>query len=393
MTHYENKNETPNETVTSRDFKDFDDMDLKTTLLRGIYGYGFVKPSIIQQKAIKLVEGTRDLIAQSQSGTGKTGAMSIGLLQKLDPDKGTQFLILAPTRELADQFRKTVLCLSEYMDITCESFVGGRNMRDDIVTLKKRPHIVVGTPGRINHLISEGYLDTSTLRSLVIDEADEMLSIGFKETLYEIFKHLPDDIQVVLFSATFTPECLELTEKFMRNPIKLLLTKEKITLEGIKQFYVHVETEDNKFSTLVDLYKHVTLGQTVIFCKAKKKVDVLEQMLVKAGFTVSAIHGDMEQHDREKLIKDFYGGKSRVILSTDLLARGIDAHHVSVVINYDLPIEKETYIHRIGRCARFGRKGVAINFLTNKDMAQKEEIEKYYNTRIEELPEDIKEYL
>jgi translation initiation factor 4A len=393
MTNYEQTHETPIDTVTQGSFNDFDDMGLKTPLLRGIYGYGFVKPSVIQQKAIKLVEGSRDLIAQSQSGTGKTGAMTIGLLQKLDPTGGTQFLILAPTRELADQFRKIVLCIGEYMDIQCESFVGGRSVREDIAALKRKPHIVVGTPGRIMHMISEGYLETANLKSLVIDEADEMLSIGFKEVLYEIFKHLPDDIQVILFSATFTDECFEVANKFMRDPLKLLLTKDKITLEGIKQFYIQVNSDEHKYPTLVDLYKSVTLGQTVIFCRSKAKVDSLNDLLTKDGFSVSAIHGDMEQKDRQVLINNFYSGKARVIIATDLLARGIDAHHVSVVINYDLPKEKETYIHRIGRSARFGRKGVAINFLTVKDMRSMEEIESYYNTVVEELPTDFSKFM
>lgn len=386
-------NETANEIVTLVEYKDFDDMGLKFELLRGIYGYGFQKPSMIQQKAIKIVSGERDLIAQAQSGSGKTGAMCIGILNKLELNGDVQFLVLAPTRELAKQITLIVRILGEYLNVKAECFVGGNSISFDIQALKGRPHIVVGTPGRLLDLIEKGYLKLNHCKTLIIDEADKMLEIGFKETLHEVFRHLPETVQACLFSATFEDEVLELTKKFMRDPVQILLNKEKVALEAIRQFYVEVDTEEQKFETLIDLYKSVTMGQTVIFCKSKGGVERLNQQLCKSGFTVSAIHGEMEQSEREKLINAFYNGDSRLIIATDLLARGIDAHHVSVVINFDLPLDTATYVHRIGRAARFGRKGVTLNLVTKRDFKFMSEVESQYKCQIEQLPEDFQSYL
>lgn len=297
--------------------------------------------------------------------------------------------MLAPTRELAQQIHKVVLAIGEHLKVRSYCCVGGTNVKDDILSLKDGVHIVVGTPGRVQHMISEGYLSTKNLKMLVIDEADEMLSRGFKDQIYDIFKQLPEEIRVFLFSATMPNDVLEITEKFMRNPIKILVTKEALTLEGIRQFYVVVEKDEYKYETLSDLYKTFTITQCVIFCNSKKRVDTLAYQLTKAGFTVSSIHGDMESDYREKLMKDFRAGTSRVLITTDLLARGIDVHHVSLVINYDLPRLRESYIHRIGRSGRYGRKGVAINFVTQSDLKDLKELEKFYNTTIEEMPENI----
>lgn len=232
-------------------------------------------------------------------------------------------------------------------------------------------------------------MNPDTIKMLVIDEADEMLSHGFKEQIYAIFKCLPEDMQVCLFSATMPPEVLEITQKFMRDPIRILVKKEELTLEGIKQFYVAVQQEDWKLETLCDLYKTLTITQCVIFCKSKQKVEWLAKAMNERNFTVSAMHGDMKPDQRELIMKEFRSGSSRVLITTDLLARGIDVHHVSLVINYDLPRHKENYLHRIGRSGRYGRKGVAINFVSRDDVRIMREIERFYNTQIEEMPEDV----
>jgi len=223
----------------------------------------------------------------------------------------------------------------------------------------------------------------------VLDEADEMLSRGFKDQIYDIFQFLPEKVQVCLFSATMPREILDISEKFMRNPIKILVQKDELTLEGIKQFYIHVEKEDWKFDTLCDLYETLTITQAIIYCNFKRKVDTLTDKMAQRDFTVSSMHGDMTGGERDVIMKEFRSGSSRVLITTDLLARGIDVQSVSLVINYDLPKNRESYIHRIGRSGRFGRKGVAINFVTDDDIRAMRELEAFYNTQIEEMPMNV----
>ena len=222
-----------------------------------------------------------------------------------------------------------------------------------------------------------------------LDEADEMLSRGFKDQMYEVFQLLPQDTQVVLLSATMPEDVLAVTKKFMRDPVRILVKRDELTLEGIKQFYIGVEKEEWKFETLTDLYETVTITQAVIFCNTRRKVDWLTEQLHSQEFTVSAMHGDMDQQQREVIMREFRSGSSRVLITTDLLARGIDVQQVSLVINYDMPANRENYIHRIGRGGRFGRKGVAINFVTEDDVRMLRDIEQFYNTHIEEMPMNV----
>jgi translation initiation factor 4A len=368
----------------------FDNMGLKAELLRGIYAYGFERPSAIQQRAIIPVIKGHDVIAQAQSGTGKTATFSVSILEKLDPAiKGTQALILANTRELALQIHKVVVALGDYLNITSLPCVGGTNVREDMTKLRDGVQIVVGTPGRIFDMINRGALRTDSIKIMCLDEADEMLSQGFKDQIYEIFQRLPHDTQVALFSATMPAEVLEVTKKFMREPVRILVKRDELTLEGIKQFYIAVEKEDWKLDTLCDLYETITITQAVIFCNTRRKVDFLTEKMHEREFTVSAMHGDMDQKQREVLMKEFRTGSTRVLITTDLLARGIDVQQVSLVINYDLPTNRENYIHRIGRGGRFGRKGVAINFVTTNDVAMLRDIEQFYNTQIDEMPLNV----
>ncbi|OXA43347.1 eukaryotic initiation factor 4A-I isoform X1 [Folsomia candida] len=368
----------------------FDEMDLNQKLLRGIYAYGFEKPSAIQQRAIIPCISGRDAIAQAQSGTGKTATFSIAILQQIDPDvPHCQALILAPTRELAQQIQKVVIALGDYLNVSCHACIGGTNVRDDQRKLESGVQIVVGTPGRVYDMINRRSFRTDHIKMFVLDEADEMLSRGFKDQIYKVFKTMNGDTQVILLSATMPPEVLEVTTKFMRDPVTILVKKEELTLEGIKQFYVNVEKEEWKLDTLSDLYDTLSITQAVIFCNTRRKVDWLTGRMREKEHTVSAMHGDMDQKDREIIMKEFRSGSSRVLITTDLLARGIDVQQVSLVINYDLPTNRENYIHRIGRGGRFGRKGVAINFVTDEDHRTLKDIEEFYNTQIIEMPSNV----
>eukprot|EP00004_Rigifila_ramosa_P018421 TRINITY_DN4582_c0_g1_i1.p1 TRINITY_DN4582_c0_g1~~TRINITY_DN4582_c0_g1_i1.p1 ORF type:complete len:412 (+),score=112.26 TRINITY_DN4582_c0_g1_i1:35-1237(+) len=372
----------------------FDGMKLKENLLRGIYAYGFEKPSAIQQRAIMPIISTRDVIAQAQSGTGKTATFAISILQSIDTGLlECQALVLAPTRELAIQIQKVVSALGDYMGARCHACVGGTNVRADMDKLQEGVHIVVGTPGRVYDMINRRALRVDNLKMFVLDEADEMLSRGFKDQIYDVFKFLPAKVQVVLLSATMPTEVLEVTQKFMRDPIRILVKKDELTLEGIRQFYVAVDKEEWKFDTLCDLYATLKIAQAVIFCNTRRKVDDLTQKMKSKEFTISAMHGEMDQKERETIMAQFRTGESRVLITTDLLARGIDVQQVSLVINYDLPTNRENYIHRIGRGGRFGRKGVAINFITSEDTQPMRDIEKFYNTQIEEMPMNIADLL
>jgi len=371
-------------------FESFDDYDLEENLLRGIYSYGFEKPSAIQQRGIKPILDGRDTIGQAQSGTGKTATFVIGTLQRIDFGlNACQALILAPTRELANHIQKVALALGDYLKVKCHACIGGTAVRDDIDKLRSGQHLVVGTPGRVYDMIGKTHLKVDQLVTFVLDEADEMLSRGFKDQIYDIFRTMPPNIQVCLFSATMAPDILELTSKFMRDAVRILVKKDELTLEGIRQFYVAIEKEDWKLETLCDLYETLTITQAIIYCNTRRKVDFLQKSLSGRDFTVSTMHAELDQKERDLVMREFRSGSSRVLISTDLLARGIDVQQVSLVINYDLPQCMENYLHRIGRSGRFGRKGVAINFVTNNDVRAMKDIEKFYHTQIEEMPMDI----
>jgi len=368
----------------------FDDMDLEDDLLRGIYARGYEKPSHIQQQGIiPLIKG-HDTIAQAQSGTGKTATFSIASLQRVDPEKQVcQILILSPTRELAKQTHEVICSLGAYMKVQIHVSVGGTRVRDDIEILRRGVHIVVGTPGRVYDMIGRNALILENLRMFVLDEADEMLSRGFKEQIYDVFQYLPQEVQVCLTSATMPTEILNMSKKFMINPIRILVKKEAVTLDGIRQYYVRVEREDWKLETLCDLYENLNITQAIIYCNTKNKTEWLRDKMNQRDFTVSCMHGQMEWNQRQEVMKEFRVGSSRVLITTDLMARGIDVPGVSLVINYDLPLNRENYIHRIGRSGRYGKKGVAINFVTQEDVGTLRALEQFYRTEVEEMPMDV----
>uniref|UniRef100_A0A7S3R1Q8 RNA helicase n=1 Tax=Dunaliella tertiolecta TaxID=3047 RepID=A0A7S3R1Q8_DUNTE len=372
----------------------FDNMGLKEELLRGLYAYGFEKPSAIQQRAVLPIVMGRDVIAQAQSGTGKSALIAITTCQMMDITlREVQTLILSPTRELAQQTEKVILAIGEFMNVQAHACIGGKSLGEDIRKLENGVHAVSGTPGRVFDMIKRKTLRTRHIKTLILDEADEMLAKNFKDQIYDIYRYLPPECQVVIVSATLPTEVLEITQKFMTDPIRVLVKRDELTLEGIKQFFVAVEREEWKFDTLCDLYDTLTITQAVIFCNTKRKVDWLTEKMRQNNFTVASMHGDMVQKERDAIMQEFRSGAARVLITTDVWARGLDVQQVSLVINYDLPNNRELYIHRIGRSGRFGRKGVSINFVRNDDIRILRDIEQYYSTQIDEMPMNVAELI
>ena len=368
----------------------FDVLNIKENLLRGVFSYGFEKPSLIQHKAIPVLISGKDIIAQAQSGTGKTGAFSIGSLNNVDEEvKDTQIIILSPTRELAHQTFTVIKELSSYTGISLCKVVGGTSVQEGIHDLRKNPQVIIGTPGRVLDMIQKNHIFTEKIKTFIIDEADEMLSQGFQELIYSLFKFIPKTTQVGLFSATFPDELVELSNNFMNNPEQILVNKESLTLEGISQYYINVKHNNWKYDVLTDIYNTINIAQCIIYINSKNKLEEIYNELHKDNFPVGMIHGNLMTNERESIMNKFRQGEIRILLSTDLLSRGIDVQQLSLVINYDLPMEKETYIHRIGRSGRYGRKGVAINFVTDRDMFNLTELQEFYNTKIDEMPQNI----
>ncbi|XP_058774652.1 eukaryotic initiation factor 4A-3-like [Vicia villosa] len=365
----------------------FEEMITKDDLLRGIYQYGFEKPSPIQQRAVLPIVQGRDVIAQAQSGTGKTSMIALTVCQVVDTSvRELQALIVSPTRELASQTEKVILAIGDFLNIQVHACIGGKSVGEDIRKLEHGVHVVSGTPGRVCDMIKRRTLRTGAIKLLVLDESDEMLSRGFKDQIYDVYRYLPPNLQVVLISATLPHEVLEMTNKFMTDPVRILVKRDELTLERIKQYFVEVEKEEWKFDTLCDLYDRLTIAQAVIFCNTKRKVDWLTKEMCNNNFTVSSMHGDMPQRERDAIMEEFRTGTTRLLITTDVWARGLDVQQVSLVINYDLPNNRELYIHRIGRSGRFGRKGVAINFVKSDDTKILRDIEQYYSTQIDDLP-------
>ncbi|KAG0300764.1 translation initiation factor eIF4A [Dissophora globulifera] len=373
----------------NEDVKNFDSMNLSPELLRGIYAYGLVLPTPLQQRAIMPTISKHDITVIAYRSEETTALFSISALQRIDTSiLQCQALILTSTRELAQQTQKVVLALGDFMRVRCHSCIGGTSVREDMKCLSEGPHVVVGTPDRVFDMINRGALRTDNIKMFILDDADEVLSQGFKSQTYGVFQLLPRGTQVVLISTTVPVEVVEAAKKLIGSPIRILVEKDELNLEGTKQFYVAVENEEWKLDTLCDLYETVTITQAVIFCNTRRKVDWLTEKLTAREFTVSAIHSDMEQGQREAMMKKFRSGSSRVLIATDQLAHAIDVRQVSVIINYDLPINKENYIRRI-LGGRSGCKGVAINFVTADDTSMLREIERFYAIDILEMPMNV----
>jgi translation initiation factor 4A len=370
----------------------WDELEIKPNILRGIFAYGFEKPSPIQQRAIKPVIQGRDVIAQAQSGTGKTATFSISALQCVNiAESTTQVLILSPTRELSTQTSKVISNLGSFIDgLKIQTIFGGSAIEEgSSFSARNVPHIICGCPGRVNDMMRRERITSKSIKLIILDEADEMLSAGFKEQVYNILQHLNSNVQVCLFSATLPDEISNIIEKIMRNPIKISVKREQLTLEGISQYYIAVNDDREKYITLKNIFSFITLSHTIIYCNSIKRVQDLYEAMREDGFPVCQIHSNMDKSERDKAFNDFRNGTSRVLISSNVTARGIDIQQVSVVINFDLPNCVHNYLHRIGRSGRWGRKGVGINFITRRDITQIKKIEQHYSTQINEIPTEL----
>jgi translation initiation factor 4A len=377
---------------SSYEINSWDDLDSDPNILRGIYSSGFERPSPIQKRAIKPIILGKDIIAQAQSGTGKTAAFGIGALSIINVlDNFTQVLILSPTKELAKQTSSVIKQLGSMMNgLKVQTMYGGSPYEElNNFSDKNTPHIVCGCPGRVYDLMRREKIVSKKIKLVILDEADEMLSSGFKEQVYNIFQHFNNDIQVALFSATLPNNIFPIINKIMRNPVKICVKAEQLTLEGISQFYVAVDDDRQKYETLKHIYKYVSVSQCIIYCNSIKRVADLYDAMKEDDFPVCCIHSNMDKVERENSFKEFKNGKSRVLISSNVTARGIDIQQVSIVINFDIPKDIHTYLHRIGRSGRWGRKGVGINFITRRDIGKIKEIEGYYACEIKEMPIDL----
>lgn len=391
----------PSKTYLMHEYKSFDDMGINDQILRGIYSFGFEKPSPVQEKAIVPMMAGYDLLAQAQSGTGKTGTFVIGGISRIDPSKNeVQMVVISPTRELAEQTAAVAKGIGTYIGIRTHTATGGPPVNSDIDVISQSkmkpphvPHVLLVTPGRFYDLLNRKVLSPNTIRVLVLDEADQMLEARFREQVHCILSlGWPTTTQVALLSATMTPDVVAVAKSLLRDPVEILLEPEEVSLEGIKQWFVEVPREDHKLDTLCDLYDHLSIQQATIFVNTRQKAEWLADQMKRRGFDLNYIHGDMDVADRKFRMTEFRDGKCRVLISTDLLARGIDVQQISIVINYELPLQRENYIHRIGRSGRFGRKGASINLITERERRAQDEIETYYEKKILPLPLNLEIY-
>ena len=372
--------------------ENWDDFNFDESLLRSIYGHGFEKPSQIQKMAILPIMEKRDVIAQAPSGMGKTGAFTIGTLHRLDlTSKTTQALIIAPTHELVRQISGVVSSLSNQMDgIVIKTLVGGTSVVDDASDLRSNvPHVIIGSVGRVCDMIRRKHIRTKDITMFILDEADEMLSGGFLENIYQVFHTMSNNLQVAIFSATMPTEMLELTKRFMRNPVKITMEAEKLNLDGIKQYYIALHDDSTKFDTLKDIFNELSLNQTIVYVNSVNRVIDLYEAMRKENHSVCCIHSSMTTNERKQAMSEFKSGSFRVLISSNVTSRGIDIQQVSVVVNFDIPRCVHNYLHRIGRSGRWGRKGLAINFVTKEDIGAIKAIENHYQSTIEELPQNF----
>lgn len=356
--------------------------------MKGIHGAGFERPSPIQEETIPVALTSRDILARAKNGTGKTAAFLIPTLEKIDAkNPKTQALILVPTRELALQTSQVCKTLGKFLGINVMVTTGGTGLKDDIIRLNEAVHIMVGTPGRIADLARKEVLDLKECVTVVMDEADKLLSPEFTPTIEELLNFLSNDRQVMLFSATFPIIVKSFKDKHMRNPYEINLMDE-LTLRGITQYYCFVE-EKQKVHCLNTLFSKLQINQSIIFCNSTNRVELLAKKITELGYSCFYSHAKMMQQNRNRVFHDFRNGVCRNLVCSDLLTRGIDIQAVNVVINFDFPKNAETYLHRIGRSGRYGHLGIAINLINWDDRFNLYKIEQELGTEIEAIPQSI----
>lgn len=361
---------------------DFSNLELSGEILKALDKLGYKTPSDVQKKVIPVALEDRDIIVKSQTGSGKTGAFGIPICEKIEIEKrAPQVLVLTPTRELAVQVKEDISNIGRFKRIRCAAVFGKQPMDVQIRELKQRIHVIVGTPGRTLDHIERGTIDLGEIKYLIIDEADEMLNMGFIDQVEAIIKTLPSDRVTMLFSATMPEEIERLSNQYIINPIKIEINPKNLTTEKVQQFHYDVE-ENKKFSLLNELIYTERPESCIIFCSTKDRVDSLTQKMKNNGYLCSGLHGGMEQKDRLDTIGSFKRGEFHFLVATDVAARGIHIEDITHVINYDVPVEKESYVHRIGRTGRAGNKGIAITFVAPYEHKLFNSIEEYINHEI-----------
>jgi len=372
--------------VTDTKGNEFEDFCLKRELLMGIFEKGWEKPSPIQEASIPIALSGRDILARAKNGTGKTGAYTIPLLEQIDTSKDViQGMIIVPTRELALQTSQIAIEVSKHLGIKVMVTTGGTNLKDDIMRIYEKVHLVVATPGRILDLMEKQVANMSKCKMLVLDEADKLLSQDFKGMLDRVISHLPRERQILLYSATFPLTVETFMRKHLKDPYEINLMDE-LTLKGITQYYAFVQ-ERQKVHCLNTLFSKLQINQSIIFCNSTQRVELLAKKITELGYSCYYIHAKMAQAHRNRVFHDFRAGLCRNLVCSDLV--GIDIQAVNVVINFDFPKMAETYLHRIGRSGRFGHLGVAINLITYDDRFALHRIEQELGTEIRPIPRDI----
>lgn len=366
----------------------FADFDLHPQLAQTVADLGYTTPTPIQQAAIPLLLAGRDLIGQAQTGTGKTAAFGLPLLQRMrGRHRGVQGLVLAPTRELALQVADALQSYGQGLGITVLAVFGGQSYQQQIRTLRQGVDVVVATPGRLLDLTRQGSLDLATVHSVVLDEADEMLSMGFVEDIEQILEQIPEERQTMLFSATISKRVMELSARYLRDPEQVRITPKQLTGATIEQRYYLVNPQE-KVAALTRLFEMETIDSAIIFVRTRIGTGELANQLTSRGFAAEALNGDLSQDARIQVLNRYRNGQVRVLVATDVAARGLDIDDISHVFNFDLPDDPEVYVHRVGRTGRAGREGIAISLLTPKDRWQLRRIEELTRFKLEraELP-------
>ncbi len=369
--------------ILRADVLKFEDLNLSEKLKRALKDIGYIETTEIQKQSIPYILKGRDLIGQSQTGTGKTASFGLPMIEKIDSEnRKTQAIILCPTRELAVQVTQELRkYLKYYESIKCMAIYGGESIERQTLGLKKGVQIIVGTPGRVMDHMRRRTIKLNQVKMVILDEADEMLNIGFEEDIETILKDIPENRQTILFSATMNKRIMGITKKYLTNPKNIKIKAEELTVEKIKQEAIEVKSK-MKDETVCRIIDVIQPKKAIVFCNTKKKVDTLIDELKSKGYKAESLHGDIKQNQRDRIMKKLKSGNIQILVATDVAARGIDVKDLELVINYDIPQELEYYVHRIGRTGRNGKDGIAYTFYTGKEKLKLKEIEKYANTKI-----------
>ncbi|WP_022794626.1 DEAD/DEAH box helicase [Marinococcus halotolerans] len=364
----------------------FSELRLESPILQAIEEMGFEEATPIQSEVIPKAKNGTDIIGQAQTGTGKTAAFGIPLLEAADKTANApQGIVLAPTRELAVQVSEELNRLGKHKRVTAVAVYGGQDIQRQIKALKRKPQIIVATPGRLMDHVRRKTIDLGKMNTVVLDEADEMLSMGFVDDIEEILKDIPEPRQMLLFSATMPPKLKRVADKFMTNPEQVQVKNKSMTVAKIDQYYIEVN-EQEKFETLCNMLDYTPPELAIVFGRTKRRVDELAEALSRRGYAAEGIHGDMKQAQRDKVLQKFKKGTIELLIATDVAARGIDVSGVTHVYNFDLPQDPESYVHRIGRTGRAGNEGVAYSFVPSREMTHLRLIEKTVQAKLKKAP-------